>query len=197
MPTAASSAALDVDNGVLNIAAASQNSFASPVDVTVYAWTTPKTAPAVWSAFRYDARRLGVAPNAGSCASRTVVPTTFHGLTPCRAIDTRVGSGQLGGPALLPNATRNFPVLGVCGIPLGAVSISANVTVTNNTGSGELVLFPPDVPQPGTSAISFRAFRTRGNNSLIYLAATAPTFSVYNNCTAPADFILDVNGYFQ
>jgi hypothetical protein len=197
MPTAASSAALDVDNGILNIAAASQNSFASPVDVTVYAWTTPKTTPAVWSAFRYDARRLGVAPNAGACAPRTVVPTSFYGLTPCRVIDTRVGSGPLGGPPLAPMAPRNFNVAGVCGIPSGAVSISANVTVTNNTGSGELVLFPSDVPQRGTSTISFRAFRTRANNSLVYLAATTPTFSVYNNCIAPVDFVLDVNGYFQ
>lgn len=192
MPTAASSAALDIDNGFLNIAAVSASG--SPSDAIVYAWTTPKTAPAVWSAFRYDARRLGVAPNAGACAPRTVVPTTFHGLAPCRAIDTRVGSD---GPPLAPMAPRNFNVAGVCGIPSGAVSISANVTVTNSTGSGELVLFPSDVPQPGTSTISFRAFRTRANNSLVYLAATTPIFSVYNNCAAPVDFVLDVNGYFQ
>jgi hypothetical protein len=193
MPMAASSAALAVDNGFLNIAAAS----ASGLDVSVYAWTTPKTTPAVWSAYRYDSRRLGVAPNSGSCAPRTVTSTTFHGVTPCRAIDTRIGSGPLGGPALLPMAPRNFNMTGVCGIPSGAVSISANVTVTNNTGAGELVLFPSDVPQPGTSAISFPAFRTRGNNALIYLAATTPSFGVYNNCNAPVDFVLDVNGYFQ
>jgi PKD repeat protein len=133
-----------------------------------------------------------------SSGSVTVpVATTLHPLTPCRVIDTRVGSGALGGPALAPNATRNFNVAGVCGIPSDAVSISANVTVTNNTGSGELVLFPSDVPQPGTSTISFRAFRTRANNALVYLAATTPTFSVYNNCTAPVDFVVDVNGYFQ
>jgi hypothetical protein len=195
MPTAASSAALDIDNGFLNIAAVSASG--SPSDAIVYAWTTPKTAPAVWSAFRYDARRLGVAPNAGSCAPRTPIATALHPLTPCRVIDTRVGSGALGGPALAPNATRNFNVAWVCGIPSDAVSISANVTVTNNAGSGELVLFPSDIPQPGTSTISFRAFRTRANNALVYLAATTPTFSVYNNCTAPVDFVVDVNGYFQ
>jgi hypothetical protein len=193
MPTAASSAALAVDNGTLNIAAAS----ASGSSVVVYAWTTPKTTPAAWSAYRYDARRLAVAPNAGSCAPRTAASTSFHSLAPCRAVDTRVGSGPLGGPALAPMAPRSFNVAGVCGIPSGAVSISANVTVTNNAGSGELVLFPSDVPQPGTSAVSFRAFRARANNALVYLAATAPTFSVYNNCIAPVDFVLDVNGYFQ
>ncbi len=193
MPTAATSAALDVDNGVLNIAAASQSSG----NATVYAWTTTKSIAPVWGAYRYDARRLGVAPNAGSCAPRTIVATTFHGLAPCRAIDTRVGSGPLGGPALMPFVNRIFNLAGVCGIPTGAVSISANVTVTNNSASGELVVFPPDVPQPGTSAISFRAFRTRANNGLVYLAASTPSFSVYNNCIAPVDFVLDVNGYFQ
>jgi hypothetical protein len=198
MPTAASSAALDVDNGVLNIAAVSQNSFTSPVDVTVYAWTTAKTAPAVWSAFRYDARRLGVAPNAGSCAPRVSVPTALYPLTPCRVIDTRVGSGALGeGSALVSNATRNFDVAGACGIPAAAVAISANVTITNNGAQGELVLFPSDVSRPNTSAISFRAFKTRANNALVYLSATTTTFSVFNNSAASLDFILDVNGYFQ
>ena len=195
MPWAASSAALDVDNNVLNIAAASQNNTGS--NVSLYAWTTSKSTPPAWGAYRYDARRLGAAPNSGACAPRSTIPTTFHALAPCRAIDTRVGSGPLGGPALAPFVNRSFNVTGVCGVPSGAVSISANVTVTNNAASGELVLFPPDVPQPGTSNISFRALRTQANNSLVYLAASTPAFSVYNNCVAPVDFVLDVNGYFQ
>ncbi|MCM3877292.1 MAG: VCBS repeat-containing protein [Thermoanaerobaculia bacterium] len=193
MPAAASSAALAVDNGVLNVAAAAH----SGTDVAVYAWTTGKSTPPAWGAYRYDSRRLGFAPNAGSCAPRTVEATSFFPLPPCRVLDTRIGSGPLGGPALAPMVSRSFNVSGVCGIPSGAVSISANVTVTNNAGPGELILFPPDVPQPGTSTISFRAFRTQANNALVYLGATTPTFSVYNNCTSPADFILDVNGYFQ
>ena len=58
-------------------------------------------------------------------------------------------------------------------------------------------MFPSDVAQPGTSAISFRAGKTRANNAVVYLSATTTTFSVFNNCIAGVDFILDVNGYFQ
>jgi hypothetical protein len=103
----------------------------------------------------------------------------------------------LGGPALAPNATRNFDVAGVCGIPAAAVAISANLTITDNNAGGELVLYPSDVSRPNTSAISFLAFKTRANNALVYLSATTTTFSVFNNSAASLDFILDVNGYFR
>jgi hypothetical protein len=112
-------------------------------------------------------------------------------------LDTRQGSGQLGGPALLPNASRNFPVFGVCGIPLGAIAISANLTVTNVQAFGELDAYPADVSRPNASSVSFRPGKTRANNALIYLSATTATFSVFNNCIGSVDFILDVNGYFQ
>jgi FG-GAP-like repeat/FG-GAP repeat len=165
---------------------------------TVAAWKgTGSTTEVPWGMFHRDAAANGRAPNAGVCAPRTPVATTLHPLTPCRVLDTRVGSGALGGPALLPNATRSFDVAGVCGIPAAAVAISANLTVTDNGARGELVLFPSDVSRPNTSAISFRAFQTRANNALVYLSATTTTFSVFNNSAASLDFILDVNGYFQ
>lgn len=193
MPTSASGATLAVESGVLNVAAASSTSG----NASVYAWTTGKIAAPVWGSYRRDSSRLAVAPNSGTCAPRAVVATRLYPLSPCRVIDTRVGSGPLGGPALLPNGPRKFNVTGVCGIPSGAAAISTNLTVTNVAGSGELVVFPSDVAQPGASAISFRTGVTRANNALVYLSATNDTFSVYNNCAAGVDFILDVNGYFQ
>jgi len=193
MPTTASGATLAVESGILNVAAASSTSG----NVSVYAWTTGKGTASPWGSYRRDSGRLAVAPNSGSCAPRTPVNASFYPLPPCRVLDTRVGSGPLGGPALAPTAVRYFDVAGVCGIPSGAVAISANMTVTNVAASGELVVFPSDAPQPGTSAISFRAGRTRANNALVYLSATTTTFSVYNNCARQVDFLLDVNGYFQ
>jgi hypothetical protein len=168
---------------------------------TAYAWN-PKASPVAppWGMFHREASSQGRAPNAGTCAPRVSIQTTLRTLTPCRVIDTRFGSGPLGGPALAPNATRIFNVASVCGIPTpppGAVAISANLTVTNNNAGGELVLFPSDVSRPNTSAISFKAFRTRANNYLVYLSATNTTFSVYNSSAVSVDFILDVNGYFQ
>lgn len=191
---ASSSAAVDVDNGVITIAALGTSS----TNTKVYAWqAAAKTVAPPWGVFRHRSLRDGFVTGSGSCAPRTVVATSFHPLTPCRVLDTRVGSGPLGGPALAPTAVRYFDVTGVCGIPSSAVAISANATVTNVSASGELVVYPSDVPQPGTSAISFRSGLTRANNAIIYLSATSDTFSVYNNCARQVDVVVDVNGYFQ
>lgn len=122
---------------------------------------------------------------------------SFYTVTPCRVLDTRNQTGPLGAPPLQPGATRTFNVAASCGIPAGAVAISANVTVTNVGASGELVVFSSDIARPSTSAISFGAGRTRANNAIISLSGSSTAFSVFNNSSAAVDFILDVNGYVQ
>jgi hypothetical protein len=162
----------------------------------IWVWNTQATGLLPWGQFRHDAKHTGFVPGTPSCVPRAIVATGFYALTPCRVIDTRVGSGPLGGPALTPLGTRAFQVMGVCGIPAGAVSISANLTVTNITQPGELVVYPSDVGRPATSAISFHPFKTRANNGIVYLSTTS-MFTVFNNSVGSLDFILDVNGYFQ
>ena len=185
---------VDVDNGMITIAAIA----ASGSNSNVYVWQAAlKSATPPWGSYRHRAARDGFVAGSGACAPRTPVPSSYHPLTPCRVLDTRNVPGLLGGPALAANRTRSFDVTGVCGIPFGAVSISANVTVTNVLASGELVVFPSDVGTPNTSAISFRPGVTRANNSMVYLSATTTTFSVFNNCPQQVDFVLDVNGYYQ
>lgn len=196
---------LYADGGVTGLAVdlsgATVEIFASTGDTTrtiVAGWKgTGSTTQIPWGMFHHDAAGTGRTANPGTCAPRTPVSTALHPLKPCRVLDTRSGSGQLGGPALLPNTARNFPVAGVCGIPSGAVAISTNLTVTNVQGSGELIVYPADVSRPNMSSISFRAGVTRANNALVYLSATSTTFSVFNNCIGNVDFLLDVNGYFQ
>ncbi|MEO8054198.1 MAG: VCBS repeat-containing protein [Acidobacteriota bacterium] len=189
-----SGASVDVDNGVVTIVALGT----AASNTSVYVWQAAgKSAAPPWGAFRHRARRDGFAAGSGNCIPRSPVASTFHTLPPCRVLDTRVGSGPLGGPALAPNAPRSFPVAGVCNIPLGAVAISANLTVTNIQAAGELVVYPADVSRPPTSSLSFRPGRTRANNALVYLSATTATFSVFNSCPGAVDFVLDVNGYFQ
>jgi hypothetical protein len=124
--------------------------------------------------------------------------TGFFAVTPCRVLDTRNPTGPLGGPSLQPAATRTFDVgASPCGIPADAAAISANLTVTNVGAQGELVLFPSSLVQPHTSAISFRAGRTRANNAIVSLSQSRTTFSVFNNSAATVDFIIDVNGFFR
>lgn len=165
---------------------------------TVAAWKgSGSTTQIPWGMFHRDAAANGRAPNAGVCVPRVPVATRLHPLSPCRVFDTRDTPKPLGGPALQPHATRSFNVGGVCGIPATAVALSVNLTVTNVTAQGELVVYPSDVGRPATSAISFKPPKTRANNALAYLTAATTMFSVYNNCAGTIDLLVDVNGYFE
>jgi Tol biopolymer transport system component len=137
-------------------------------------------------------------PAVFSLTNLAVRGSSFNTLTPCRILDTRITLNGITGPAPLQTLeTRSLNVGGICGVPADAVSISVNLTVTNVGAAGELIVFPADVTQPNTSAMSFKAGRTRANNAFVKLSTTSPTFSVFNNSASTVDFIVDVNGYFR
>ncbi len=122
----------------------------------------------------------------------------FNTLLPCRLVDTRNPGGPLGGPALQANATRLFTVTSACGIPTSAASVSANVTVVGPLAQGQLRIYPGNTGMPQTSAISFRAGRTRANNAMVSLATDGTgTIAVRNDSAGTVHFVLDVNGYFR
>jgi hypothetical protein len=124
----------------------------------------------------------------------------FNALTPCRLIDTRNPVGPAGGPPLLPapSPDRQFAVTGVCGIPSDAKAVSLNVSVTNVTAQGSLLLYRADGAPSVASSINFRPGNTRANNSLTQLALDGSGgFKVQNASSGTVDFIVDVNGYFR
>jgi hypothetical protein len=88
---------------------------------------------------------------------------------------------------------------GVCGVPATARSISANVTVTNTSAGGQLVVYPGDLPgPPGTLTLAFRAGQTRANNAVVGLASDASgSFKITSSAAAPLDVVVDVNGWFE
>jgi hypothetical protein len=122
--------------------------------------------------------------------------TRFYTLTPCRILDTRDPAGPWGGPALAAGATRVFTIANRCSVPLAAKSVSVNVTVTQPTAPGHLILFPGGTP-PGVSTINFRAGQTRANNAIVPLSASGTLSVADGQTTGTTHFILDVNGYFQ
>jgi hypothetical protein len=128
----------------------------------------------------------------GSATSR------FFPVTPCRLVDTRRPAGPLGGPALAASATRLFVASGACGVPAGAQAIAANVTVTNATVDGRLVVYPADLTAaPQVETIVFRAGSTRANNGLLVLARDASgSFKAQNATAGSLDLVVDVTGYF-
>ena len=125
----------------------------------------------------------------------TPTPGLFT-LTPCRLIDTRLPAGLFGGPALAAGANRVFTVVGQCGIPAGAKAISSNVTITQPTAPGHVILFPGGIV-PGVSNLNFRAGQTRANNAIVPLSATGSVSVTDGQSSGTTHFILDVNGYFQ
>ena len=138
----------------------------------------------------------------GVAASATVtgpVATAFHTLAPCRALDTRRPPGPIGGPALGAGATRTFIATGVCGVPVTARSVSANVTVTNAGGDGTLVLYPSDlVAAPNVLTLAFRAAQTRANNAVVGLASDGSgSFKITSSAAASLDVVVDFNGWFE
>lgn len=118
----------------------------------------------------------------------------FYSLAPCRLVDTRAASS----PALQPGEQRTFDLTGPCGVPIGAVALSVNMTVTLPAADGRLRLFPTGAPLPLTSTINFSAAQTRANNGVLLVAADGSAkVTVLNSSAGTVEFLLDVNGYFE
>jgi Subtilase family/PKD-like domain len=153
---------------------------------------------------------LDVSVTVGLCtfgnghADVTVVPVgsalQFYTLTPCRLVDTRNANAPLGGPALAAAGSpdRAFTLTGTCGIPAGAVAVSANLTVVSPSAGGELAVYRGDGALTGTSTISFNAGKSRADNAILQLALDGSgTVKVNNSAAGTVHLLLDVNGYFQ
>jgi hypothetical protein len=139
----------------------------------------------------------GAAPPPPTPPPSVSAATRFNPLAPCRVIDTRNAAGPLGAPSIGASGLRSFTVTGVCNVPAGAVALSANVTAVNPAATGDLIVYPNGIASPPVvSTISFRAGRTRANNTLVYLAADG-SLLVKNNAAGALDLVLDVNGYFK
>ena len=119
------------------------------------------------------------------------VSAGFHTIPPCRLIDTR----STDAPALSAGVERTFIIEFECGIPLDTLALSVNVTVTEPSAQGHLVVFNGPGPPPGTSTLSYSAGQTRANNLIV------PTYGGLNvlavQPTGTVQVIIDVNGYFQ
>ncbi len=142
--------------------------------------------------------------SAAGTATVTVLPAgsagLFYTVTPCRLVDTRNANGPLGGPALGASGSpdRVFTLTGTCGIPAGATSVSANITVAGTPAGGFLAIYRGDGAFTGTTSISFNAGNTRANNALLQLALDGSgTVKVSNSAAGAVHFVLDVNGFFQ
>ncbi|HXY39528.1 MAG TPA: hypothetical protein VEQ10_07660, partial [Vicinamibacteria bacterium] len=179
-------------------------SYSSGTVVTLTAAAASGSAFAGWS---------GACSGSGTCtvtmsATRSVTATFnvvatgtgFYTVAPCRLADTRKPDGPSGGPSLAANTTRTFSGTGICNVPSGTVAIAANITVVDETDSGDLLVYPADATAPLASTISFATAKVRANNAIVRLSAGgqfAVRCDMPPSSTGQTHFILDVTGYFK
>ena len=109
-------------------------------------------------------------------------------------MDTRNVAGPLGGPGLLANQTRAFPLLtGQCGLPVAARSYSLNVTVVPKGPVGFLTMWPTGVIQPVVATVNDVTGTIVGNAAIVP-SGTNGSVNVF--VTDATDVVVDVNGYF-
>jgi len=173
---------------------------APPITIVVTAPATPGsvTNTATVSAAEADSVMSNNSASATTSVGGDPGASAFHTVTPCRVADTRDPAGPYGAPPLTAGAARTFTVGGRCGIPVNARAVAFNVTVTGSNSGGHIALYPGGNPLPLVSTINFAAGQTRANNAIVPLGSGG-TLTVFPgmNAGATADFIIDVNGYFE
>lgn len=123
----------------------------------------------------------------------------FYNLSPCRAVDTRVGYG-----GRVPGATlRNFQIKGVCGVPTDAKTVTLNVTAALPTHRGFLLLWPAGGTYPGAiSNLNFNDGEVAiANGAIVPLGTGNPDLSLAYGApyatSDSVDVLIDVTGYFK
>jgi hypothetical protein len=146
-----------------------------------------------------------IGPSAPSAASSGITPITVPGATyyvipPTRFVDSRKGQG--GVTKLLANVHQTFQVTnldpgGASNIPLNAVAVTGNLTVTGQTAAGYLSLTTVPDNAPGTSTINFPVGDVRANGVAAPLGAGGTLNVTYvGEAGSSAQVVFDVTGYF-
>jgi hypothetical protein len=126
--------------------------------------------------------------------------STYTPLNPKRILDTRDGTGSLGpgqsGP-LSSHVARTVQVMGGV-VPVNALAVTGNLTVTGQTSNGYLYVGPVPVNDPTSSSLNFPVGDDRANGVTVALSAPGifgVTF-VAPNPGPTAHVVFDVTGYF-
>ncbi len=146
--------------------------------------------------------------------TKAVVPTgsghdgEFTAATAARVLDTRsatrAGSCSGACTTIAPGASLTVQVAGVGGVPAAGVgTVTVNVTATNTTGRGYLVIHAADEPRPGTSNLNFVAGQTIANVAVTRLSSDGKV-TIFNGShpgvvghDSPVDVVVDVQGWFS
>ncbi len=120
----------------------------------------------------------------------------FYTLSPCRAVDTRAGSGKtgsFGAPSLASGVSRDFALLGAgCNVPNTAQAYSLNMTAVPPGPLPFVSIWPTGLTQPVVSTLNSFNGQVVANAALV--PATGGSVTAF--AAGATDLILDLNGYF-
>ena len=120
--------------------------------------------------------------------------SAFYPLTPCRVADTRNAIGALGGPGLMAQSTRTFPIAeSSCGIPPNVQAYSLNFAAIPKGPLGYLTAWPTGLPQPLVASLNALT-GTITANAVVVPAGSGQAVDVFT--TNDTDLVIDINGYF-
>jgi hypothetical protein len=118
----------------------------------------------------------------------------YQPITPTRFLDTRNGTGGTTGP-VAGGATVRLQVAGAQSIPATNVTaVAVNVTVTAETASGVVTVYPEDTPQPITTNLNYVAATSIANLVIVPVGANGYIDLYHTN--GPVQLIADVSGFF-
>ena len=133
-------------------------------------------------------------------AAVPVLADTYHGLTPARLLETRVGlptiDGEFqGGGAVGAGATLELTVVGRGGVPVSGVgAVALNVAVTGASLPSFVTVFPSGASRPTAASVNFVAGETV-SNMVIAKVGAGGRVSIYN-LSGSVDVVVDVLGWF-
>ncbi len=185
-------------SSVMDVVTVSATPFPSALNTEVHVFNPPRTYAVPtppWGMVRGNVARTGVYPGTAACVDAHA-PTTFVALTPCRLLDTRNTAGTWGGPSLGAARARAFPVVGRCGIPADAKSLSVNLTAVNQSAAGNVQVYGGTWPSPTALTVLYNVLQTRAACALVQVGAGAVVIQ-NNQFAGTADVVLDVNGYYH
>jgi FtsP/CotA-like multicopper oxidase with cupredoxin domain len=123
--------------------------------------------------------------------------TTFHAIAPSRVLDSRIGLGQT---VFHSRVKQTFQVTGAV-VPLGALAVTGNVTVVDQTSNGWVAVAPSltSGTQPGSSTINFPVGDIRANNITVSLGSGGKLDAMYwtNSTSDTVNVVFDVTGYYD
>ncbi len=137
-----------------------------------------------------------------SVGAQSSTASSYVPIVPCRLVDTRPGSDNVGGRAgpVGPGEVATFAVWGTngnCTIPSSATGIATNVTAVNPTASSYITIYPSDAnPRPAASNLNVIAGGAPTPNQVTVGLSTTGAISAYNN-GGTVDLLIDIVGYYQ